>query len=187
MHTFIGFLLLLVLSWVLPKRVCYTKDQGFLLSMSCVLHLDPFCDEQTIPLLSFLGECPPQGLGEELGNLLRLRVTAASGSWADPMCIFVNRLKFAQKPFMWLHCRWTAGIVLSSWMIRVEMWKKKKFWFLESTLKIESQQEEKKKTNLFLQGQSGIKYSGIEYRFWSQSDLIWNLDLPLASGEALDN
>lgn len=143
--------------------------------MSCILQLGPSYDEQTILPLSFLGECPAEGLGDSQ----RRYFSSQRGIWLPgnltvPWPAFVNGLEFARKSFMWLHCRWTV----CSLVLLIDLYgglkktkTKKTFGFQNLHIRL-NESHYKKKIFFKVILTKVIQYNGRDCRFWSQSDLV---------------
>lgn len=72
MHTFVEFILLLLLQFGFYWRAFIAKDLMVLTKQSRILHLNLWDGEKIISPLSpwsLLGECPAEVLGDELGKI----------------------------------------------------------------------------------------------------------------------
>lgn len=72
MHTFVEFILLLLLQFGFYWRAFIAKDLMVLTKQSRILHLNLWDGEKIISPLSpwsLLGECPADVLGDELGKI----------------------------------------------------------------------------------------------------------------------
>ena len=92
----------------------HTHTQWFLLRHhSFYIWILQMMKRPSLPPSSLLCDCPAKVLGDDLEERIIFRGQHLA-PWQSPTCTLVNGLDFAWKSFLWLPCRWTVCIVLSS-------------------------------------------------------------------------